>query len=180
MDDEMSERLGEGLVGHAQVLVAPPVEDTDPAFARLARQSAAERGLADSRFTREEDDAPLAFDALFEVFEELLPLALTANELKDGTTRELEPVRQRDPGCGRCRCPFDLEQQDRFGDSLELTLTDFDETMRASPTGHRTYDVAGQDLAALTDCAHPSRLHHGITEVVVLFDAGFAATQADS
>ena len=128
VDDER-ERLDERLVGNAQLVVAPAVDDGEPLRVDAARELAGQPCLADARLARHQDHRSLPVDRGAPEREQRVELGVAAHEREPAGG--FEPLRERQAALDvRTRLPLDAQRGDRRGQALELERSDRREALR--------------------------------------------------
>ena len=139
---EMAQGLHEGLVRHAEILVAAAGEDRHPEVVHLPRQLGRQAGLAHARLPRQQRQPQVAGHRLLPQLPEPLHLVLTGDEGR--------PLLGEQGGQGNERregLPANLANGNRFGEPLELERADIGEAdASGAAAGHHLHDGGGQDL----------------------------------
>ena len=176
--DQMPERLAPGLIRHARVGVAAPVEHGRASAARLMRQLAGQARLADAGLTADQDQAPLAVARLRP--RRAQPLALGDPAHEPGGRDVAEPRREgRGPRLRRQALPPHAPRRDLLRQALQLERADRLHGRDVGARGEQADRLGDQDLAALRGLAQARRLHHGGAEPVPGLGHGVAHRDAD-
>ena len=181
MGDVMAERLREELVRGREVFLAMPEQHARARIERGARCLGDQRGLAQARFTRDEQHlASFAVRDALERIRHRRHLDLASDHADRGPYSQTSG--QRDAGRGICRADWLPQQLDRL-DGIRQALQDqFAERavfVTATPTSHPPHHVCCKDLSALATGTQPCRFDHRVAEVVVVFSTDLTDTQPD-
>ncbi len=175
------EGLHERAVGNGQVLVAAAEQDAGTGVEGQTRRVRGERGLPHSGVPGDQDDLPtVSRGHPFEGVGQHVGLGLSTDEADRGRYRQAR--RQWDEGRRHVvldeRIPTDLQDLERFGQTLQLHLPESPERVGDASPRHHLHELGGEDLATLGPGAESSGLDDRVAKVVVALARGLAGAQS--
>ena len=142
---DRTEELGPRRVGCGDVLVAAAQHDERAFFVRLPRELRGQPGLADTRFTGQENGGGAVHLRALPRVGESKPLVVARRE------RQLAGLAPQRRGQRRRRAdrrgPGHFERDDRVGKTLQLDLADEHEAELGVAAGESAHEIVAEDLA---------------------------------
>lgn len=172
---EMAQGLHEGLVRHAEILVAAAGEDCHPLVVHLPGELRRQAGLAHARLPRQQRQPQVAGGRLLPQLPEPLHLVLTGDEDRPLLGEQNGQWNKRREGR-----PANLANGNRLGEPLELEGADIGEAdPSGAATGHHLHNRGGEDLPGARRLHETSGLDYRRAEDVAVLEAHISQPHAD-